>query len=424
MAVLNLGPELALPIDEVVGQCVAILGIRGSGKSNTAGVIFEELLSNHYPLSIVDTDGEYYGLKEKFEVLVVGGDHGDAEVDPALAPRVAELSLREGVPVILDVSALLPAEREIFIQAYLERLWTLAGDLRQPYMIGIEECHEFIPQGRHSQLKDLVTRIALRGRKRGLGAVIISQRSAKVEKDVLTQAGLLFLHRVVHEADMRVYTDLLPWRRHEVKEVVTHLAPGECIFLSGDSAQKTKIRLRYTFHGGYTPSFNPVESPRLRRLRSQIHQATPQDPQGSLAPEASQVDGSPSAPPLALPQGGSGPEAGWLSHLERRLRRFPPEELKVLGFLAAREDREYTMGEVAFWTGLAEPYLRLALARRLQDRGLIRLCQNGETTMRLSLEEFATRVLPGCPAQIDPSILSELLRQFRQMVARFFPSST
>jgi len=92
-------------------------------------------------------------------------------------------------------------------------------------MIGIEECHEFIPQGVRTDLKEVVSRIALRGRKRGLGAVIVSQRSAKVEKDVLTQAGMLFLHRVVHEVDMRVYGELLPWPRSEVKE--TDSASGD-----------------------------------------------------------------------------------------------------------------------------------------------------------------------------------------------------
>ena len=57
MRTLNLGPDLSLPLTEVIGQCVAILGIRGSGKSNTAGVIFEELLAARYPLSRRDFEG-------------------------------------------------------------------------------------------------------------------------------------------------------------------------------------------------------------------------------------------------------------------------------------------------------------------------------------------------------------------------------
>ena len=73
---LNISRDLNLNLEDLIGQCIAILGIRGSGKSNTAGVIFEELLQNNYPLSIVDIEGEYFGLKEKYEVLVVGTGEG------------------------------------------------------------------------------------------------------------------------------------------------------------------------------------------------------------------------------------------------------------------------------------------------------------------------------------------------------------
>jgi hypothetical protein len=216
---LNISQDLALDLEDIIGQCVAILGIRGSGKSNTAGVIFEELLRNNYPLSIIDIDGEYFGLKEKYEVLVVGRGEGvEIEVDSDCAEEIARISLEKNVPVVLDLSTFLSEERSLFLKEYLSSLWTLAGNLRRPYIIGIEEAHEFIPQGVRSELKELIARIALRGRKRGLGAIIISQRSAKVDKDVLSQAGMLFLHRVVHEVDMRVYAELLPWRKSEVKK--------------------------------------------------------------------------------------------------------------------------------------------------------------------------------------------------------------
>ena len=223
-ASLHISNDLALDLEQIIGQCIAILGIRGSGKSNTAGVIFEELLKHNYPLSIVDIDGEYFGLKEKFEVLVVGHGEGvEIEVDVDCAEEIAEISMEKNVPIVLDLSGFLSEERAEFLKAYLNALWSMAAKLRRPYIIGIEEAHEFIPQSIRTELKELIARIALRGRKRGLGAIIISQRSAKVEKDVLSQAGILFLHRVVHEADMRVYGELLPWRKSEVKEVITAL---------------------------------------------------------------------------------------------------------------------------------------------------------------------------------------------------------
>lgn len=268
---LNISRDLTLNLEEIIGQCIAILGIRGSGKSNTAGVIFEELLKHNYPLTIVDIDGEYFGLKEHFEVLVIGsGDSVDIEIDLESAAEIAEISLKKSIPLVLDLSSYLTEERNEFLKIYLKRIWSLAGKLRRPYIIGIEESHEFIPQGIRTELKELIARIALRGRKRGLGTIIISQRSAKVEKDVLSQAGMLFLHRVVHEADMRVYCDLLPWRKSEVKEVITHLGTGDNVYVNGETILPIYVRERETFHAGFTPSLEVIATPQLKQVSQSI----------------------------------------------------------------------------------------------------------------------------------------------------------
>jgi hypothetical protein len=268
---LHISRDLQLTLEDLIGQCIAILGIRGSGKSNTAGVIFEELLQNNYPLSIVDLEGEYFGLKEKYEVLVVGtGDAVEIEIDANCAAEIAQVSMERNVPVVLDLSGFLSEERTELLKAYLSSLWNLAGVMRKPYMIGIEEAHEFIPQGVKTELKEMIARIALRGRKRGLGGIVVSQRSAKVDKDVLSQAGMLFLHRVVHEVDMRVYSELLPWRKGEVKEIINGLDTGDCIYLSGDQILPIYVRERTTFHAGFTPTLGAVETPELKSVSASI----------------------------------------------------------------------------------------------------------------------------------------------------------
>jgi hypothetical protein len=271
---LNVSSDLDLDLERLIGQCIAILGIRGSGKSNTAGVIFEELLNQQYPMSIVDIEGEYFGLKEKYEVLVVGtGDGVEIEIDAGCAAEIAEVSMEQNVPVVLDLSGFLSDERTELLKEYLGALWTLAGRLRRPYIIGIEEAHEFIPQGVKTELKELIARIALRGRKRGLGAIVVSQRSAKVDKDVLSQAGILLLHRVVHEVDMRVYGELLPWRKSEVKEIITSLETGQCIFVNGDMVRPIHVRERTTFHAGFTPTLDAVAPPMLKQVSASIIEA-------------------------------------------------------------------------------------------------------------------------------------------------------
>jgi len=457
MSVLNLGPELTIPLEDVVGQCVAILGIRGSGKSNTAGVIFEELLQAHYPMSLVDIDGEYFGLKEKYEVLVVGGgDHADVELNMATAGEVADLSLREGVPVILDVSDMLSDERERFVFDYLTRVWALAGRLRTPYMIGIEECHEFIPQGVRTPLKDVIARIALRGRKRGLGAVVISQRSAKVEKDVLTQAGMLFLHRVVHEADMRVYGELLPWRKLEAKETVSKLGIGECIFMSGAAVRKVKVRVRHTFHGGYTPSFRPVESPKLRQVRGRILEALARVQTAIPAPgeAAPALCRAPVVAPVAAPDPIASPP--WeeqrdaapcspralvqevvpdvvsdlpepvlrqVDRLLRRLRRLSPVQQRVVGFLVGQEPGAYTTHELAAWVDCPETLLRVEPPTEALELGLVsceRLARG--VTYRGAVRQYADEAFSGFTSGLGAEGTRRLIAYLRRRIADLAPA--
>jgi hypothetical protein len=251
----------------LVGRSVAVLGITGSGKTNTAAVLIEELLSSGLPLTVVDIEGEYWGLKEKFEVLVAGrSQHAELPVSSYNAAQLAEVSVKRGISVILDLSEYTQEEAVEFLTQYFMGLWNASTSAKQPYQIILEEAHEFIPQGIGTPLKQILTRIALRGRKRGLGIILVSQRSAKVEKDVLTQTSLLFLHKVVHPIDIKVYKDLIPLPSAQVEDMIRRLQPGEAIVIYNHQVNVAHIRHRRTFHVGSTPMYDTVKQPKLRRI--------------------------------------------------------------------------------------------------------------------------------------------------------------
>lgn len=258
---------LELPLEALVGESVAVLGIKGSGKTNTAAVLIEELLSCGLPLTIVDIEGEYWGLKEQFAILVAGRSQNvDLEVSAVHAGKIAEFSVTNGISVILDLSEFSQDEMNDFLLRYFRSLWETSFTLRRPYEIVLEEAHEFVPQSVRTPLKEILTRIALRGRKRGLGIISVSQRSAKVEKDVLTQASILFLHRVVHPIDIKVYQDILPLPSKEVENIIGNLRSGQAIVLNNHQVDVIQVRLRHTFHVGATPQLRASNVPRLRRV--------------------------------------------------------------------------------------------------------------------------------------------------------------
>lgn len=252
---------------DIVGRRIAVLGVSGQGKTNTAAVLVEELLTAGLPLTIVDIEGEYWGLKEKYEILVAGsGEHTDFPAGPGQAAALAELSVAESIPVILDLSDFTASEQADFLLAYFGSLWTAVSKKRTPYEVIIEEAHEFIPEGVRTPLKEMLTRLALRGRKRGLGAIIMSQRTANVAKSFLTQAEMLFLHRVVHPTDLRVYKDLIPAAGKEVEEMVGQLRPGQVVYVYNHQAALAQIRPRHTFHAGATPQLDAQVATRLKTI--------------------------------------------------------------------------------------------------------------------------------------------------------------
>jgi len=81
------GRAVNLPVVQLLTGRGFITGKSGSGKSNTASVVAEELLEAGYPLLVVDTDGEYYGLKEEYEMLHAGADE---ECDIRIGPEHAD----------------------------------------------------------------------------------------------------------------------------------------------------------------------------------------------------------------------------------------------------------------------------------------------------------------------------------------------
>ena len=275
-------PDLALETEAFVGRSVAVLGITGSGKTNTAAVLIEELLTQGLPMTIVDIEGEYWGLKQSYDLLIAGrSEHAELEIGPDNAAQLAKISVQRGISVILDLSDYTQDEQYDFLVAYFQSLWDVAGKERKPYQIILEEAHEWVPQGTRTPLKQLLTRIALRGRKRGLGIILMSQRSAKVEKDVLTQVPLLFLHKVVHPIDLKVYKELIPLPGAKVEAMVGALQQGQAVIVFDQSVTAADIRLRHTFHAGATPTLGTTVEPELRR----VDEKTLRELQALLTPE-------------------------------------------------------------------------------------------------------------------------------------------
>nr|WP_254714805.1 DUF87 domain-containing protein [Natranaeroarchaeum aerophilus] len=267
------GEPVRLPVVDVLTGRGFVTGKSGSGKSNTASVVIEELLDAGYPVLIVDTDGEYYGLKEEYELLHAGADEEcDIQIGPAHAERIATLALEENVPIILDVSGYLDEDvADELLRETARHLFTKEKKLKKPFLLVVEEVHEYLPQkGGGGETGKMLIKIGKRGRKHGLGIMGISQRPADVKKDFITQANWLVWHRLTWDNDTKVVGRVVD---SEYQEAVADLGDGEA-FVQTDwtevDVRRIQFRRKRTFDAGATPGLDDFERPELKSVSDSL----------------------------------------------------------------------------------------------------------------------------------------------------------
>ena len=267
------GSPLEFPIVEVLTGRAFVTGKSGSGKSNTTSVVVEELLEAGYPVLIVDTDGEYYGLKEEYELLHAGADEEcDIQVTVDHAEKLAHLALEENVPIILDVSGYLDGdEADDLLRETVRQIFAKEKKLKKPFLLVVEECHEYIPEGGGmDETGNLLIKVGKRGRKHGLGIVGISQRPADVKKDFITQANWLVWHRLTWDNDTNVVSRIVG---SEYADEVVDLGDGEAFVQmdwSDENVERVQFKRKRTFDAGATPGLDDFERPDLKSVSGSL----------------------------------------------------------------------------------------------------------------------------------------------------------
>jgi len=257
--------DVSLPLLEVLTGRGFVTGKSGSGKSNTTSVIVEEILAAGRPLLIVDTDGEYWGLKEQYEILHLGaGDNCDVRVTADHAETIVDLALEEEVPTILDVSAFLSSEdAQTVINRVVTELFRREKRTRKPFLLVVEEVHEYIPEGGGlGEAGKTLIQVAKRGRKHGLGLCGVSQRPASVDKNFITQCDWIVWHRLTWKNDTKVVRKILG---KEAGEEVQHLDTGDGLLMTDwdEKLQQTHFRKKRTYDAGATPGMDDFDPPPL-----------------------------------------------------------------------------------------------------------------------------------------------------------------
>ncbi|HMK16477.1 MAG TPA: ATP-binding protein, partial [Methanomicrobiales archaeon] len=281
--------HFAIDAQQLVTGRTCIIAQSGAGKSWAIAVLCERLCAAGIGFVLVDTEGEYSSLRERYPVLWVGsGKECDEDIERVNLKDFLLRAVVNGTAVVFDVSETDMREK---VAALAEILYDIASAHRIPYLLVLEEADKFIPQARESIKK--IEEISRRGRKRGLGLLVATQRPSLVTKNVLSQCNNQAIGKLSIENDLRA-VDLFFGSRSEVEELAT-LQPGEFFVMGGFTRKKTRIRfaVRETVHRGGTPDISRARGTPPPRPR---HGGLPphEPPAASPAPGA-----TPAVPPAS-----------------------------------------------------------------------------------------------------------------------------
>lgn len=264
MTGLRVAEDVYLPLD-IITSSNGILAKKGAGKTSAAVVLLEEMRQVGVPVIVVDPKGDWYGVRTSADgrspglpIPILGGRHGDIPLDATAGELVADLLVDRQLSAILDVSEFTKAEQRRFLRAFGDRFYRRAD--RTPTHFILEECHEYLPQqvrGENAALVETWQRIVKQGRFKGLGVTMASQRSAAVNKDVLTQIDNLFVLRTTAPQDrdaIKAWIDIHADSKTILAELPT-LQTGECWLWQPERGEPIKFRFRrrHTFDAGTTP---------------------------------------------------------------------------------------------------------------------------------------------------------------------------
>jgi uncharacterized protein len=262
---LRISPDLALP-EEAVTQTFGILAVRGAGKTHTAMVLAEEMGKAGLPFVVIDPVGVWWGLRTSKDgkgpglaIPVLGGSHGDVPLEKGGGQLVADLVVDERLSCVLDVSGWeAEGHRKEFLLAFAKRLYHRNTE---PLHLFLEEADDYLPQRPmrdEAQLLRAWENIVRRGRARGLGITLISQRSAAVNKNVLTQVETLIVLRTTSPNDRKAIQGWVDYHAQDksLVESLPSLPTGEAWVWSPQWLGKVvqiPIRDRETFDSSATP---------------------------------------------------------------------------------------------------------------------------------------------------------------------------
>jgi hypothetical protein len=223
--------NLEINLPTFVDSRALICANSGGGKSYAVRKILEES-SNKVMSIILDVEGEFRTLRERFDFLLIGND-GDVKLNMKSARLIPKKIMELEVSTIIDISDLKRSERIKYVKEFLEGLMELPrkgeNDISywKPCLIVLDEAHLLAGQQEKQDSCSSVIDLMTRGRKRGYCGILCTQRISKLHKDAVAEANNILIGRTGLDIDMKRASEILGFTSKQDMLTLRDLEAGE-----------------------------------------------------------------------------------------------------------------------------------------------------------------------------------------------------
>lgn len=262
-----------IDLDRLIDTRALIQSNSGGGKSWAIRRILEQTAGMVQQI-VLDPEGEYSTLREKYDLVVCAPHGADAAATPKTATLLARKLLETGVSAVMDIYELKAHERQEFVRRFLEALVNAPKKLWHPVLVILDEAHVYAPERGKASSTGAVIDIATRGRKRGMCLIAATQRLSKLNKDVAAELLNKMIGRTGLDVDIRRAADELGMTMRDAWEALRDLTPGEFhIYGPALTSSVTKIKVGrvITTHGRKdVVTAPPAPSSKIRKVLNEL----------------------------------------------------------------------------------------------------------------------------------------------------------
>ena len=240
------GRPVKVDLENLLRTRLLIQANSGGGKSYCIRRLGEQLFGK-LPVILIDPEGEFATLREKYGYVLVGAG-GETPADARSAAMVAHKLLELHASAVCDLFEMKSTLRHQWLRLFLEALLDAPKKLWHPTVVIVDEAAMFCPEkgAGESEAAEAMISLATRGRKRGFCSVWATQRLGNLRKDAAAQLLNVLIGPTFIDIDRKRAAEQLGVSKdemHDFMQLVKVLDPGN-FYALGSAISKERILMK------------------------------------------------------------------------------------------------------------------------------------------------------------------------------------